>query len=209
MPGKQQRRPDDRPDEILDAATRVFAHMGFTAARMDDVAAQAGLSKGALYLYFKSKDALLDAIVTRFSDTVAAQLMDTLVQRARTDPVAAIEFLLEQGIAVATDPETTLVPRLVMSEAPRSPEIAALYRTKLLDTFEEAMAFVLNEGVRQGVFRQVRAASLMRALMGPILSHVLLTHVFTIPGSAALSPQVYLEDLKSILLDGLHLGEAA
>ena len=56
---------EERKSQILDAAMNTFARMGFHKARMDDVAEEAGLSKGALYWYFKSKDAIIGAILDR------------------------------------------------------------------------------------------------------------------------------------------------
>ena len=52
------RRPEARPDAILDAAWAVFAERGFARAKLDDVARRAGVSKGTLYLYFDSKERL-------------------------------------------------------------------------------------------------------------------------------------------------------
>ena len=59
-------RPDvseERRAQILDAALEVFARQGFHEARMDDIAQASGLSKGALYLYYKSKDAIISALM--------------------------------------------------------------------------------------------------------------------------------------------------
>ena len=58
-----RRRKDARPAEIVEAALEVFAERGFSAARLDDVAARAGISKGTLYLYFPSKEELFKAVV--------------------------------------------------------------------------------------------------------------------------------------------------
>jgi TetR/AcrR family fatty acid metabolism transcriptional regulator len=58
-------RPDvseERRAQIIESAIKVFARQGFSNARMDDVAAESGLSKGLLYWYFKSKDAIVVAI---------------------------------------------------------------------------------------------------------------------------------------------------
>src|SRR6185503_10036227 len=55
---KQRRAPAQRPGEILDAALALFVEKGFAATRLDDVAARAGLSKAAIYLYFEDKTAL-------------------------------------------------------------------------------------------------------------------------------------------------------
>ncbi|MEM7568447.1 MAG: TetR/AcrR family transcriptional regulator [Pseudomonadota bacterium] len=201
----QQRKPEKRPDEILDAATRVFARRGFEGARMDDVALQAGLSKGALYLYFSSKQALLDAILTRFADRFTNMLSQEMVEEASRSPVNAIKMLIARAIGLASDPTITLVPRLVMAEAMRDKDIAALYREKILDQVENALSILLQEGVRQGVLRQVRAPSLVRAIAGPMIMHMLLSHVFVKDGQAGLSPSVFEEDLLDILLGGLML----
>ena len=61
-------RPDvseERKDQILNAAEEVFNQKGLDNARMDDIAEETGLSKGTLYLYFKSKDDLIAAILDR------------------------------------------------------------------------------------------------------------------------------------------------
>src|SRR3712207_4514991 len=58
-----RRRKDTRPAELLEAALEVFAEKGFTAARMEDIAARAGAAKGTVYLYFASKEAVFEALV--------------------------------------------------------------------------------------------------------------------------------------------------
>ncbi|MEV6769175.1 TetR/AcrR family transcriptional regulator [Nocardia sp. NPDC051030] len=57
---------DARRQEILDAAVRVFARKGFAASRIDDVATEAGIAKGSVYLYFDSRNALLDAAFEKY-----------------------------------------------------------------------------------------------------------------------------------------------
>src|SRR5258708_24156362 len=52
-----QRRKEARPEEILTAALDVFVERGFARARLEEVARRAGVTKGAIYLYFKSKKA--------------------------------------------------------------------------------------------------------------------------------------------------------
>ena len=62
---KFRRRAEARPDEVLDAALDLFIENGFAATRVDDIAKRAGLSKGAVYLYFPSKEAIIEALVRR------------------------------------------------------------------------------------------------------------------------------------------------
>src|SRR6266550_6654530 len=58
-----RRRKEARPAELLDAALDVFFEKGFAAARLEDIAARAGVSKGTVYLYFSSKEDVFDALV--------------------------------------------------------------------------------------------------------------------------------------------------
>ena len=58
-----RRRKTARPAEIIEAALSVFAENGFAAARLDEIARRAGVSKGALYLYFETKEDLFRAVV--------------------------------------------------------------------------------------------------------------------------------------------------
>jgi AcrR family transcriptional regulator len=73
-------RPDvseERKDQIIQAATEVFTRQGFHDARMDDIVKETGLSKGALYWYFKSKEELIIAILDRLFG-VEFQRMESL-----------------------------------------------------------------------------------------------------------------------------------
>src|SRR5436190_2093302 len=58
-----QRRKAARPAEIVTAALDVFVERGFAAARLEEVARRAGVTKGTVYLYFKNKEALFKAVV--------------------------------------------------------------------------------------------------------------------------------------------------
>ena len=60
---KWRRRAAHRPAEIVAAALEVFSEHGFARARLDDIAKAAGVSKGALYLYFETKQDLFRAVV--------------------------------------------------------------------------------------------------------------------------------------------------
>jgi AcrR family transcriptional regulator len=74
-------RPDvsqERRNQIIAAAIAVFTRLGFHAARIEDIAKEAKLSKGALYWYFKSKDDIIAAIMDRFIDREMVELEDAL-----------------------------------------------------------------------------------------------------------------------------------
>src|SRR2546427_9851955 len=61
-------RDPDKPQQIIDAAVRVFARNGFYNSRVSDIAREAGIASGTIYLYFKTKDEIL---VTLFREKMA------------------------------------------------------------------------------------------------------------------------------------------
>jgi len=74
-------RPDvreERKTQILTAATKVFTKHGFSEARMDDIVAESGLSKGTLYWYFDSKDAIIISILDQVFNWETAHIRDLL-----------------------------------------------------------------------------------------------------------------------------------
>src|SRR3954469_1742281 len=81
-------------DELLSAALRVFALRGYREAGVDEIAAQAGYSKGALYWHFSSKEALLAALVEERIDTPMRELV-TLLESAPPDRDMSLEATRE------------------------------------------------------------------------------------------------------------------
>ncbi|MEN0652716.1 MULTISPECIES: TetR/AcrR family transcriptional regulator [Hyphobacterium] len=200
---KRQRRPEDRPDEILDAALAVFTEQGFAAARVDDIAKRAGLSKGAVYLYFPSKDAMLNALVEQSAGLVAQSAERMVAASAPDDPEQAFRAVLRMVLTVLSDPEVSAAPRLVLSEAPRFPELAAYYRTHVIDIGQRAFRALFAAGIARGTFRAVDPDAAMRTLMGPVIAHMLLTTVFNRPGDPDHDPGVMADALADIVLNGL------
>jgi AcrR family transcriptional regulator len=97
-----------RKEQILTAAAAVFARRGLSQARMDDIVKEAGLSKGTLYWYFESKDAVIEALMQQIFDPEFAWLREMTQQHeipvaerlgafvARS--VAVVERIEEQGL---------------------------------------------------------------------------------------------------------------
>src|SRR5215468_2060324 len=107
--GRWQRRAEARPEEILEAALAVFTEAGFDAARMEDVAQRAGLSKAGVYLYFPSKTALLQALIEA-KVAPLARLAETIAVFGADDPLAALRMLATAAALKLGEPQTFAVP---------------------------------------------------------------------------------------------------
>ena len=86
---RYQRRKEDRPQEITAAAFAAFAEKGFTATKVEDVARRAGVSKGLLYLYFKTKEELFKAVIR----SVVTPRVDELTRTLDSSELGASAFI--------------------------------------------------------------------------------------------------------------------
>jgi AcrR family transcriptional regulator len=103
-----ERRPDSRPGELLDAALLVFSERGYRNTRIDDVAEAAGVTKGALYHYFATKEELLLRAIEHYHDRAFTEIGEML--RGARGPVSArIRLMIRRAFgASATTGRMTL-----------------------------------------------------------------------------------------------------
>lgn len=179
---KFRRRKADRPGEIVQAAMAVFAEKGFAAARLDEIARRAGVSKGALYLYFETKEDIFRAVV----DQAIAPNLEVVWQMIAGHPGPFPDLLraLAERIAVVM---TTLpvggVVKMVIGEAGNFPELARVWHDDLV---AHALG-ALSEAIRQAQARsEVRAGdprTIALQVIGPILLSVIWDEIFAPIGS--------------------------
>lgn len=152
-------RPDIsevRKNQILDAATTVFARLGFHHARMDDIVKESGLSKGTLYWYFKSKEDLIAAISQRLYTQELERLQRILVAEG---PVSERLLLLARDRVASLERTSDLLPIFFEFYA------AAVHQKWVHQTiseysrkFRELLEALIQQGIDSGEFRPVNAA---------------------------------------------------
>lgn len=163
-----RRRKEARPQEILEAALSVFAEKGFAAARMDDIAIRARVSKGTIYLYFKSKEAVFRALV---QETLARRVSDlALVVRDHRGPVAPLlrELIVRLGHLVATS-DFVVLPKMVIAEAGNFPDLARIYREEVVERGLSLFGGLLQSAMDRGELRQVPVQHAVRLCLAPLL----------------------------------------
>jgi AcrR family transcriptional regulator len=117
-------RKDQRRESILAVASEVFAEEGFQAASMSSIAARLGGSKGTLYNYFDSKEALFEAYIRESCGRVAADVLDFANQRSVPD---ALRQLGERILDRIYSDWAVRTFQIVVAEARRTPELARLF----------------------------------------------------------------------------------
>lgn len=144
---------DERRTQILDTAALVFARHGFSQARMDDIVHESGLSKGTLYWYFKSKEALIIAVVRRFFDRELHKWHTLLTAEA---PVCERLLHLWQFLVNDLEQNWHLVPLIYDFYALANRQETV--RQVLQDYFQSYHALVvalLQQGIERGEIRPV------------------------------------------------------
>jgi AcrR family transcriptional regulator len=201
---KFRRRAEARPDEVLDAALALFTEKGFAAARVDEIAKRAGISKGAVYLYFPSKEALFEAIIHRALGPIAEEALEQIASLPG-NPRLIISSVLRVLALRLGAAQALAIPRLVIHEAPVFPEIAILYRRAVLDRVIPALTALIRRGVAEGHFRQIDPELTVRSVIGPVLMHMVLAEIFSITPADGLALDRLIENHIAILFDGLSL----
>ncbi len=149
---KWSRRPEARPREILAAALRVFAQRGYSATRLDDVAAAAGVTKGTIYYYFRSKDDLLLRLAELCDCSEFDRLAATLAHA--TGPVSAqLRTVLRKGFAEPDDETRRLLRVVYLALHADAPQLfARVVQHALVDGWA-LLAQLIERGKATGEFR--------------------------------------------------------
>ena len=200
-----QRRKDARPAEVITAALQVFTERGFAGARLDDIAARAGVSKGTLYLYYTSKEELFKAVVRdHILPSVAAA-----ENLARTEGVSAtqlIEWLLRGWFERMGEDKISAIPKLIISEAGNFPELARFYEAEVVARFRKAHRMILERGIATGEFRALPIEEAMLIMAAPMIMmamwrHAILPHLDQAP---LINPKRFLETHIDMMLAALR-----
>ena len=119
----RQRRPQARPQELLDAALQLFVEKGYSATRSEQVAARAGVSKGTLYLYFQSKEELFKAVVR---SNISALIAEGQAVADSFDGSSAqlLRLLMQTWWQRVGDTRAGGICKIVITEARNFPELA-------------------------------------------------------------------------------------
>jgi AcrR family transcriptional regulator len=163
-----RRRKGARPHEILEAALGVFAEKGFSAARMDDIAARAGVSEGTIYLYFDSKEAVFKALVRETITARIGEITSIVEKHDGPTPILLTAALRNFGQFVSVS-DRVVLPKIVIAEAGNFPDLARFYREEVIERGLALLGGIVARGIERGEFRVIPAEHAVRLIMAPLL----------------------------------------
>jgi len=168
-------RPDvsqKRKKQILDAAVSVFSREGFHQARMEDIAQEAELSKGALYWYFDSKDKIIASLLSNFFDREFSKIEEWV---AHEDSARNV---LQKLINLVVDDLLSFKPYMSIlyefwAMSFRNESVAAFIR-EYMHRYLDMIVPVVQRGIDTGEFRDLNAADVAMAFGAMIEGSILL-----------------------------------
>ena len=180
-----QRRSEDRPGEICAAALEVFAEKGFAAAKLDEIAKRAGVSKGTLYLYFQDKADLFRAVIR---DTVAPRVaaVREMADKVELPFAQVIPLFLANFAEMTTRLPVGAVAKIVIGESRNFPDLAKIWHDQVASGALSALESLIRRAQDRGEVRPGDARLMAFSLMGPMLMGVLWRETLEPAGGRAL-----------------------
>lgn len=179
----------------------MFSRVGFAAAKMDDVAEEARVSKGTVYLYFDSKEKLFEGMVKAkmspiMSEAAAAidQAEGTATERLKAHMKAFYERIVKS--------DRRQITRLIMAEGPNFPHLAEFYYANILSRGQALINGILEQGIEAGEFRDMSRAGLTQNIVAGALVASIWTLVFN--RFEPLDLDAYFETHIDLILNGLR-----
>lgn len=150
------------PQAILEAASNLFIKRGYEGTTMQDIAQELGISRSALYYYFKNKEEILASLTEGL--TVAAQQLASLVVEKERAPEEALRELVQQHakLILYRPVQFRVVEQAEGSLPEAQQKIAESARRILLQKFTE----VIQRGIETGRFRLVNAKVAAFSIIG-------------------------------------------
>jgi len=158
-----QRRPESRPEEILEAALHVFGEQGFARTRLEEVARRAGVSKGTLYLYFKSKEDLFREMARACVSASVAQ-EEEFVRTFEGSTKDLLNQFIRRYWAKMNEPANLRLVRVVQLELTNFPELARFFFQEVILRMRSLIQSIIELGIERGEFRPVNPGFAARAL---------------------------------------------
>ena len=154
---------------ILDAALELFADKGYFGTSLRDVASAVGVRESALYNYFKSKEALFDALILAHEHTRTERLSPIAGDGPIVDANAMLERLVVASLESFLNPREQMLFRLLMSDGIRLARAGRFNLHERLGSGREHMLELMRRLIKEGWLRDADPNQLWMTFAGPLL----------------------------------------
>tara|TARA_B100000378_G_scaffold261102_1_gene242259 strand:+ start:113 stop:760 length:648 start_codon:yes stop_codon:yes gene_type:complete len=199
-----KRRKESRPAEITAAAIEEFSLNGYESTRIIDIARRANISKGLLYLYFKTKEELFKSVIRGFISPRIEELRTSIEE----SNLSAEKFLrgpylnLIQQIPKS---KIKIIVRLMIAEGPKHPDLVTYYWENVVSKGLTLLRRIINKGIRDGEFNETCLEKFPQLLFSPVVLSVIWTIIFK--NQQDLDTDTMLEAHVNLLIDAITVNK--
>ncbi|MGB9597682.1 MAG: TetR/AcrR family transcriptional regulator [Candidatus Poribacteria bacterium] len=143
-----RKKDNEKRKRILESAIKVFAKTGYSDARIQDVAKEAGVSHGTVYIYFENKDALFMSIFQEILGELI-RYISSEIQKEKNAEDKLRRIISMQLDIIEENPDLT---KLILIEFPRSGNFLNDSNTDALSRYIDLISDVLKQGINEGIF---------------------------------------------------------
>ncbi len=188
----------------------LFVEKGLAATHAEEVAKRAGVSKGTLYLYYPSKDALFKAVVRAYLTQVIMEGEELLEQFAGNTS-EALHMLAHTWWARVGSSKASGLLVLIMAEANNFPELAQFYMDEVVAPSHALLARAVQRGIDRQEFRDMDVTSVVHALIAPVQFLILYRQCTAVctANPVPLDPERFMKTQIELLLRGLEVRPGA
>jgi TetR/AcrR family fatty acid metabolism transcriptional regulator len=136
--------------KIIEAATKVFARKGFYKAKISEIASEARVADGTIYIYFENKD---DILICLFEEQMKAVLDNMVIQISEEDdPVKKLEKFALTHLQLVEQNKN--MAEIIQVEVRQSSKFMKEYRNDPFVQYLELIADIIRQGQKEGLFRK-------------------------------------------------------
>jgi AcrR family transcriptional regulator len=202
-----RRLPEERPGQILEAALTVFAERGLSAARLDDIARLAGVSKGTIYLYFPNKEELFREVIRHSVIAYIERAEESFDQTA--DAIQALHDWMSGYWAWLRSPAFPTMHRLVTSELHSFPDLAAFYTKEVIERAHRLVRGMIERAMDQGRLRRMDPLVAARMLSALFVSHALWNQPGSLKSIAQAPDELLLDQIRDFFFHAMRPDDSA
>lgn len=194
---KRQRR-----QALLEAALDCFYQRGFQATRLEDIAEQAGVSKGTVYLYFDSKEQLFAGLI----DHVALPIVEHIEQLAEHSHslAAFLSGFRRFAVSVLSRPQMSQMMKILIGDGSHFPPLVEQYRQQVIQRLLGCIAGNLQAAQQRGEMIEGNAQLIAKLVVAPVVMSAIWQVVFATDKQAAMDLDGLFAEHENILYRALH-----
>jgi AcrR family transcriptional regulator len=176
---KRRRRKEARPSEIVEAARLTFLDKGFAATRVEDIARRAGASKGTVYLYFPTKEALFEGVVRINVVPVIEEVIRAIEADEATPAMDQLKFIARTMYREMVGTDRRRLLHMIIAEGPHFPWLTEFYHREILSRGIALIRIVLLRGEARGELRLCGIDEFPHILMAPTIVAAIFCNLFS------------------------------